>query len=57
MTPTKAQHDAVVEAKGRPYTDRGMRAARSADGVAPELAGLTIVDEYVNHHRKARRNA
>jgi hypothetical protein len=57
VTPTKEQHDAVVAAKGRPYTDRGMRAARSADGIAPEVAGLTIVDEYVNHHRKGRRDA
>jgi hypothetical protein len=34
-----------------------MRSRRTADDIAPDLAGLTIVDEYVNHHRKGRRHA
>ena len=57
MSPTREQHDAVVAAKGRPYTDTGMRSRRTADDIAPDLAGLTIVDEYINHHRKGRRDA
>ena len=56
MAPTKEQHDAIVAAKGRPYTDRGMRSARSADDIS-DTAGLTIIDEYVNHSRKAKRHA
>ena len=57
MTPTKEQHDAVVAAKGRPYTDKGMRSRRTADDIAPDLAGLTVVDEYINNYRKGRRHA
>ena len=57
MAPTKSQHDAVVAAKGRPYTDRGMRRRRPSDEFAAEFAGLTIAEEYINNYRKGRRHA
>ena len=56
IPPTKAQHDAVVKAKGRPYTDTGMR-TRMTDVDVPDIHGLTVVDEYINHARKATRDA
>jgi len=57
VTVTKAQHDIAVEIRQRPYTDRGMRSRRTADDIAPDLAGLTVINEYVNHYRKGRRHA
>jgi len=34
-----------------------MRLRRTADDIAPDLAGLTVVDEYINSYRKGRRHA
>jgi hypothetical protein len=57
VSPTKEQHDAVVEIRQRPYTDRGMRRRRPSDEFAAEFAGLTIAEEYVASYRKAQRHA
>jgi len=44
--PTREEHDAVVAAKGRPYTDHGMRPVKAdVDG---EQSQPTVLDQFVN---------
>ena len=45
MAPTKEQHDALVAARGRNYTDRPMRRARIADN--DETSSPSLIDQYI----------
>ena len=49
---TKAQHDAVVAVKGRPFTDHHMRQTRQVDDDATD-SGLSIIDQVIADHRRA----
>ena len=43
--PLKAEHDAVVAMRGRPFTDDGM-VVKSAG--LPDAAAVSLIDTYIN---------
>ena len=51
-TPTKQEHDAWVEANGRPYTQRPRGRRRPKEITDMPATGFSIVDEYVEGERK-----
>jgi hypothetical protein len=44
--PTKAEHDAIVAMRGRPYTDDGMRQVAHRADVD---ANPSLIDTYINN--------
>ena len=51
-TPTKQEHDAWVEANGKPYTQRPRGRRRPKEITDMPATGFSIVDEYVEGERK-----
>lgn len=50
-TPTKAEHDAWVNANGRPYTQRPSKRRRPKEITDMPATGYSIIDTYVEGDR------
>jgi hypothetical protein len=54
--PTKEQHDAIVAMRGRPFTDDGMRPAKTeSDAGDPDVATGSIIDRVIANARRGSK--
>lgn len=51
-TPTKSEHDAIVAMRGRPFTDDGMRPAKTESDAGDGETTHSIIDRVIAQSRR-----